>query len=152
MTVFAAAPSYAAWPAVAALIHQSFAYMEPLLGHPARAASVTAAHLAEAAGHGTAYLIEGGGTPVASLFTRPSRDFPDALYLGWLAVAETHRGQGLSQTVMAAAEAEARDQQYAAMTLDTGRVLTGLHAYFQRAGFQMLPGEGDIVSFRKPLA
>ena len=82
---------------------------------------------------------------------RPSRDMTDALYLGWLAVAASHRGRGLADLLFAAAEAEARATGYAAMTLDTGRAITDLHRFFQRKGFLDLPGSGDIITFRKPL-
>lgn len=151
MTPFRAAPDYLHWPAVAALIHDAFAYMEPLLGHPARAMQVTPARLAEAADTGTAYLIEDAGRPVACLFTRASRDFPDARYLGWLAVDDRYRGRGLAAELIAAAEAEARAAGYAALTLDTGRALRELCAFFRRAGFQDIPGTGEIITFQRPL-
>lgn len=152
MTPFAAPRDYPQWPEVAALIHRSFAYMTARLGHPPRAASVTPAQLADAAGADTAWLIEANHTPVACAFTRPSRDFPDALYLGWLAVDEAHRGTGLAEALLAAAEQEARDRGIAAMTLDTGRALTELHGFFQRLGFRDIPGDGEIITFRKALA
>ena len=148
MTPFRAPPSYPRWVEVAALIHDAFAYMEAVLGHPAQAMSVTPAQLARAAETGTAYLIEDHARPVACLFTRPSRDFPGALYLGWLAVDAGQRGQGLAQRLMTCAITEARDAGFAAATLDTGRALTDLRAFFRRAGFEELPGDGEIVSFR----
>lgn len=152
MTPFSAPADYAKWQDVAALIHTAFAYMEPLLGHPARAASITPQQLAEAAAHGTAYLIEHGARPVACLFTRPSRDVPGALYLGWLAVEAATRGQGLAHHLIAAAEAEARTKGHAALTLDTGTALKDLHTFFRRAGFEDWSCAGDIITFRKSLA
>lgn len=151
-----APPDYAKWPEVMALIHRAFAYMETVLGHKPAAASVTVARLVEGAKIGSAFIIEADDAPIACLFTRPSRDFPDALYLGGLAVDADHRGKGLAQAMMVEAEAEGRAKGYAALTLDTGRALTDLHAFFQGAGFEPLPGAGhkpgDVVSFRKPLA
>ena len=152
MTPFRAPPDYPRWPAVATLIHRSFAYMEPLLGHPPRAAAVTARDLSDAAGHGTAYLVEDAKCPIGCLFTRPSRDMPDALYVGWLAVDGTYRGRKIAQHLISAAEDEARADGYAALTLDTGRSLSDLHAFFRRAGFDDLPGEGEVITFRKSLA
>ena len=152
MTPFRATQDYPRWPEVAALIHRAFAYMEPRLGHPARAASVTPETLAAAAGAGSVWLVEDGGAPIACLFTRPSRDMADALYLGWLAVDETRRGRGLAGRLIAAAEAEARDAGHAALTLDTARVLDELCALFRHHGFREMPGEGEIVTFRKALA
>lgn len=147
-----AAPDYPHWPAVAALLGDSFAYMEPLLGHPAAATALTTDDLARAATLGAVFLLIDDGAPVACLFTRRSRDFPDALYCGWLATDATHRGRGLAARLFHAAEAEARANGLAALTLDTGRALTDLHRVFARMGFAMLPGEGDVAQFRKPLA
>ena len=152
MIPFQAAPDYPRWADVAALIHRSFAYMEARLGHPARAASLMPEQLAEAAAASTAWLIEAEDTPVACAFTRASHDFADALYLGWLAVDEAFRGQGLAETLMASAEQEARVQGYKAITLDTGRPLMELHTFFRKQGFHDLPGDGEIITFRKALA
>lgn len=152
MTPFRAPPDYPRWPEVARLIRSAFAYMAPILGHPARAMQVTPEGLARAAGAGAALLIEAEDRPVACLFTRPSRDVPDALYLGWLAVDGAYRGRRLARALIAAAEAEARGAGHAAMTLDTGRRLTDLHRFFSAAGFEATGGSGGIVSFRKSLA
>ncbi len=152
MTPFRAPPDYPHWHEVAAMIHHAFVYMEARLGHPARAASISPMDLTDAAKEGTAWLIEADGLPVGCVFTRPSRDFPDALYLGWLAVDGTNRGQGLAQSLIKAAETEARAAGYAAMTLDTGRPLTELHAFFERQGFVALPGHREVITFRKALA
>jgi len=151
MTVFRAPSDYPHWPEVAALIHQSFAYMTPLLGHPAQAMHVTPETLATANDQGCAFLVEDRTTPVACLFTRPSRDYADALYLGWLAVAASHRRQGLAQALVTAAKAEARSRHFTALTLDTGRDLTRLIALFQTMGFRQQPGGGQVVTFRKRL-
>ncbi|MEM1300712.1 MAG: GNAT family N-acetyltransferase [Pseudomonadota bacterium] len=152
MTPFKAPPDYPKWAEVAALIHRAFAYMEPILGHKPAAAKVTEERLVQGAEIGSAYIVEDAGRPVASLFTRPSRDFPDALFVGGLAVDKSARGQGLARKMMVLAEAEARQKGYAALTLDTGRALTDLHALFLHLGFEEVPGTGDVITFRKPLA
>ncbi|MEM9012020.1 MAG: GNAT family N-acetyltransferase [Pseudomonadota bacterium] len=151
MTPVQAQPDYPHWPAVAALIHRAFAYMEPRLGHPARAMALDAAALSRRAGEGAAFVIEAEGTPIACLFTRHSRDLPGALYIGTLAVAESHRGQGLARHLIATAEEEARQHGFRALTLDTGRPLTELLALFTRLGFETLPGSGETVTMRKVL-
>ncbi|MFK7944997.1 MAG: GNAT family N-acetyltransferase [Paracoccaceae bacterium] len=151
MTPFHATPEYSRWPHVAALIRPAFAYMEPLLGHPQRVASVTPPQLARAAETGTAMICEDKGCPVACLFTRPSRDYPDVLYLGWSAVNETARGNGLARQLISLAEAEARTGQYAAMTLDTGRPVTDPHLLFRHLGCKDILGYDETMTFRKPL-
>ena len=152
MTPFRAPPDYARWPEVATLIHRAFAYMEPILGFAPAAATVSVERLIQGAEIGTAYVIEADTAPVACLFTRPSRDFPDALFLGALAVDETCRGRGLADALIEAAEQEAREKGYKALKLDTGRALTELHGFFRRHGFDDLPGDGEIITFRKALA
>ncbi|MEM1162796.1 MAG: GNAT family N-acetyltransferase [Pseudomonadota bacterium] len=151
MTPFPVEGEYERWQAVVALIHRSFAYMEPLLGHPAAAMDVTSERLAEAAAKGSAFLVEDAEVPIGCLFTRPSRDIAEALYLGWLAVDERHRGAGLARRLIDAAEAEARAKNYTFLTLDTGRALVGLVTYFERLGFVALPGDGAVVTFRKEI-
>ncbi len=141
------------WTAVQTLLRESFAYMEARLGQPARAAAATAEDLAAEATQGPVYLILDEG-PVACLFTRPSRDHPDALYIGKLAVAETHRGQGLARQLVEHAASRARAQGYQALTLDTGIGFPDLHAAFARMGFgPPVPREGDpgVVTLRRVL-
>ena len=152
MTVFRAPDDYPRWPAVADLIHRSFAWMTPILGHPARAMQVTPETLKSAAEKSPAWLAEDHAQPVACLFARPSRDHRDALYLGWLAVDGAHRGRGLARALVAAADHEARRQGCTALTLDTGRELVHLHNLFLRLGFEMLGERDAVVSFLKPLA
>ena len=150
-TLLTADAAYPRWDAVAALIRGSFAYMTPLLGHAPRAAGLTAQDLANAAATGTAFVIEDRGAPVACLFTRPSRDIAHALYCGWLATAEAHRGRGLARRLFAAAEARAITQGLSALTLDTGTALTDLHTTFAHLGFYPAATTGDVVTFLKPL-
>ena len=150
-TLLTADAAYPRWDAVATLTRDSFAYMTPLLGHAPRAAGLTAQDLASAATTGTAFVIENRGAPVACLFTRPSRDIARALYCGWLATAETHRGRGLARRLFAAAETQAMAQGLSALTLDTGAALTDLHTTFARLGFQPATTTSDVFTFLKPL-
>ncbi|KMW60539.1 hypothetical protein AIOL_000701 [Candidatus Rhodobacter oscarellae] len=141
------------WAGVQRLLAKSFAYMEPILGRPAGATQATAEALAEEAQQGACWLI-GTPYPVACLFTRASRDHPDALYLGKLAVEETCRGQGLARQLVERAASQARTQGLAALTLDTGASLTQLQATFGRLGFetpQERDGEPGVVTMMRPL-
>ncbi len=141
------------WTAVRNLLRESFAYMAARLGHPARAATSTPEDLAAETTRGPVYLIL-DETPVACLFTRPSRDHPDALYIGKLAVAETRRGQGLARQLVEHAATQARDQGYKALTLDTGVQFPELHTAFARMGFgppAPRQGEPGVVTLRRVL-
>ena len=125
--------------------------MTPLLGRPAAAMGVTPDRLAAAANPDTALIVEDCEKPVACLFTRPSRDISGALYLGWLAVAQTHRRRGLALALVKAAEDEARSRNFAALTLDTGCELASLQALFLGMGFQQHSNDGTIIRFCKPI-
>ncbi len=141
------------WTAVQDLLRDSFAYMDARLGHPARAATSTPEDLVAEATRGRVYLIL-DETPVACLFTRPSRDHPDALYIGKLAVAETHRGQGLARQLVDHAATRARKETYKALTLDTATQFPELHAAFARMGFgppAPRKGEPGVVTLRRAL-
>ncbi|MDJ0826236.1 MAG: GNAT family N-acetyltransferase [Rhodobacter sp.] len=143
------------WPAVRQLLQDAFAYMERRLGHPARAAQVSAGDLATEANTGTVFLIFDGTRPVACLFCRRSRDHPDALYLGKLAVAASHRGRGLARDLVEAATQTAEAQGFSALTLDTGTAFPELLSLFQTLGFgPPAPREGDpgVVTMMRPLA
>ena len=146
-----AGPDDPRWPAVAGLLRESFAYMAEVLGHPARATMLSPDDLARAATRGRVFLIVAGERPVACLFTRASRDFPDALYCGWLATAEDHRGRGLARWLLDAAEEEAAAQGLRTLTLDTGTAFTQLHQAFTRLGFHAVTTRDDVTSFRKSL-
>lgn len=142
------------WKAVQRLIAAEFAYMELRLGHPPRAAQVPADGLAREAQRGTCWLIMDKTEPRACLFTRPSRDHDDALYLGKLAVAKPARGKGLARQLVEAAANDARRSGYTALTLDTSDLLHELHATFARLGFgPPIPrtAEPGVVTMMRPL-
>lgn len=61
--------------------------MEPRLGHPVRATQLTAADIATEADTSTVFPIVAQGQSMVCLFCRTSRNDPQALYLGKLAVA-----------------------------------------------------------------
>ncbi len=126
--------------------------MTPILGQPVNAMKVTPEDLAARARQGAAWLVEMDARPIACLFTRPSRDYPDAIYLGGLAVDAEYRGCGLAGKLVATAEQEARQEGHAALTLDTGRALVELHQLFERLGFEKQAEHDAVIIFRKPVA
>ncbi|WP_298295686.1 GNAT family N-acetyltransferase [uncultured Litoreibacter sp.] len=151
MTVLRAEPDYRNWDAVLRLLQNAFTYMEAALGHPARVMSLTRADLVAASKTGAAFVIETNGAPPACLFTRPSRDIANALYLGWLAVDQGQRGSGLARQLIDAAAAEARSKGCAQLTLDTGLAFTELHRIFDSFGFLKHHDDADVITFLKPL-
>jgi len=117
---------------VLALIRAAFAFMDGRIDPPSSMHRLTGADIARQAKDGAVWVIEEQGTPVACLFAKPQGD---ALYLGKLAVAESHRGRGLARYLVTAAAAEARARGLSALQLQTRIELTETHAAFARLGF-----------------
>jgi GNAT superfamily N-acetyltransferase len=126
------APGYPRWPAVLHLIHDAFAFMEGRIDPPSSAHRLTVAEMSVQAASGAVWVVEDGGTPIACLFAKPKGD---ALYLGKLAVAQSHRRHGLARRLIAEAEAEARARNLPRLELETRIELTENHAAFARLGF-----------------
>ena len=68
----------------------------------------------------------------ATIFSTPK---PGALYVGKLAVAASHRGQGLARRMLDRAEARARDLGLPALELQTRVELVENQAAFLAMGF-----------------
>ena len=132
MTPHRVTPDYPQWPAVLRLILDAFAFMEACIDPPSSAHHLTVAVMAAQAATGAVWVIEDSATPVARLFAKP---MGGALYLTKLAVATSHRGQGLARRLIATAQAEARARNLARLELQTRIELTENHTAFARLGF-----------------
>ncbi|HUS53551.1 MAG TPA: GNAT family N-acetyltransferase [Thermohalobaculum sp.] len=126
------APDYPYWPAILRLILDAFAFMEGRIDPPSSAHRLSVADMAAQAASGAVWVIEDNAIPIACLFAKPKGD---ALYVGKLAVAETHRRHGLARHLIAAAEAEARARNLPRLELETRIELAENHAAFARMGF-----------------
>lgn len=103
----------ALWPAILALLHEAFAYMEGRIDPPSSLHTLTPDALTRQTQTGEIWVI---GAPVACVFLTPK---PGALYIGKLAVAASHRGQGLARQLIGLAEARARALQLPTLELQT---------------------------------
>ena len=137
---------YPHWDAVLCLILDAFAFMEGRIDPPSSAHRLSVADMAAQAATGAVWAVEEAGTPVACLFAKPKGD---ALYLGKLAVAASHRGQGLARRLVEAAEAEARARGLGHLELETRIELTENHAAFAALGFART-GETAHAGFDRP--
>lgn len=119
------------WAAVLHLIRESFAYMDPRIDPPSSMHRLTAAAIAESAATGEVWLI---GRPVrACMFLTY---YPDALYIGKVAVAARARRQGLARRLMEQAENSARAHGLVRLELQTRVELTELHQTYRALGFR----------------
>jgi ribosomal protein S18 acetylase RimI-like enzyme len=118
------------WPALLKLIQTEFAFMDGRINPPSSMHALTADTLALQAQIGEIWVL--GHPPVACVFLTPR---PQVLYIGKLAVAATHRGQGLARTLIALAETRARALHMPALELQTRIELTENQATFRALGF-----------------
>jgi len=120
----------ALWPPILALLHAAFAYMEGRIDPPSSLRNLTPEALTRQAETGEIWVI---GAPVACVFLTPK---PGALYLGKLAVAASHRGQGLARHLIELADERARVLSLPALELETRVELVENQAAFQAMGFE----------------
>ena len=118
---------------VLSLLRAAFAFMEGRIDPPSSLHRLTAAALAGQAREAEVWVAEETGQPVACMVLTPQAD---TLYLGKLAVAETHRGQGLGRQMAEHALARARALGLSRVTLQTRVELTENHAAFEAMGFR----------------
>lgn len=139
--------------AVLDLIRNAFAGMEGRIDPPSSVHRLTVQDIAEQARDAEVWVS--GTPPIACIFLTPR---PDHLYLGKLAVAPGHQGQGLARKLIALAAERARALHLPALQLSTRVELIENHAAFQAMGFRKVgesahPGHDRATSliFRKEL-
>jgi GNAT superfamily N-acetyltransferase len=144
----------ALWPAILALLQAEFAYMQGRIDPPSSLCDLTPAALSDHTRKGEIWVI--GSPPVACVFLTPR---PSSLYVGKLAVAASHRRQGLARQLIALAETRARALNLPALELQTRVELVENHATFRALGFVEIartahPGydRPTSVTFRRPVA
>ena len=120
----------ALWPPILALLRQAFAYMDGRIDPPSSLRDLTPEALTRQARVGEIWII---GAPVACVFLTPK---PGALYVGKLAVAESHRGQGLARRLIDRAETRAREMGLPELELQTRVELVENQATFVAMGFR----------------
>lgn len=142
------------WQAILTLIRDSFAFMDGRIDPPSSMHRLTPGDIAAQATEGEVWVI--GQPPLACVFLTVK---PSALSIGKLAVARSHRGQGLARALIDTAEARARALGLPMLELQTRVELTENHATFRALGFQetaRTAHEGydrpTSITFRRPVA
>lgn len=153
MTPHRALPPYD-WAALLSLIRAEFAYMEQRIDPPSSMHCLTEADIAAKSTSGEVWVI--GTPPIACVFLTPQSG---SLYIGKLAVAASHRGQGLARRLIAQAEASAGSLGLPALMLETRVELIENQATFRALGFtetarKAHPGydRPTSITFRKGIA
>ncbi|XBC65518.1 GNAT family N-acetyltransferase [Defluviimonas sp. SAOS-178_SWC] len=128
------------------LVRAAFAYMDGVVDPPSSVHRLTETGIAGAAREGEVWVLEELGRPLACLFLTPK---PGRLYIGKLAVAESHRRKGLARQLLAHAESRARDLGLPALEMQSRVELTGNHAAFEAMGF-VRAGETAHEGYTRP--
>jgi predicted N-acetyltransferase YhbS len=134
----------ALWPPILALLREAFAYMEGRIDPPSSLHDLTPEAVSRHVETGEIWVT--GDPVVACLFLTPK---PEALYLGKLAVAAPHRGQGLARRLVDLAEARAVIHDLPVLELQTRVELAGNHAAFRALGF-VETGRTSHPGFARP--
>ena len=120
---------------VLGLLHQAFAYMDGVIDPPSSLHRMSLHDLKRDAEGNELWVIDAGpgSTPVACMILT---DKGNTLYLGKMAVADSHRGQGLGRVMIAHAAARAQALGVPSITLQTRVELEANHETFRRFGFE----------------
>ncbi len=142
-------------PALHLLLQQAFAYMADRIDPPSSLTRMTLDDIAAKVRSEDLYLFRDGSRLVACLFGTAKSD---VYYVGKLAVADSHRGQGLAKALIEAAAAHATSKGHLALELESRVELIENHAVFVAMGFERTgetahPGYTRATSytFRRPL-
>ena len=136
LTPYRLTPDSPQIPAVLALLRAAFGYMEGRIDPPSSLHRLTTAGISAQAETGEVWAI--GTPPVACIFLTPG---PDHLYLGKLAVAESHRRRGLARRLVRLAAERARAHGLPKLTLKTRIELAENQRAFERMGFRRVAKE-----------
>lgn len=139
-------PEDPALPGVRSLIRTSFAYMEGRIDPPSSMHRLSLRDISAQAARAELWVIEDEGRVVACVFLTPKAD---ALYLGKLAVAVSHRSRGLARRLVGLAETRARELGLKAVELQSRVELTENHTAFSAMGFRVA-GETAHPGFDHP--
>ena len=123
------------WQSLLALIQTAFAHMDGRIDPPSSMHALTEADLARQSTKAEIWAIspDPKAPPVACVVLTPKAH---ALYVGKLAVAKTHRGQGLARRLITLAETRARALGLPALELQVRVELAENHATFRALGFR----------------
>ncbi|MEJ6388669.1 GNAT family N-acetyltransferase [Gymnodinialimonas ulvae] len=125
-------PAFTDWPALDALLRAAYAPMEGRIDPPSFLTTMTLQDIAEKAMAEDLFLAREGVSPVACGFGRPEGRYYE---IDKVAVAATHRKQGLARTMMEAAAVRAQHLGCAGLQLYARVELIENHVTYRALGF-----------------
>ena len=134
------------WPALLALLHRAFAYMNGRIDPPSSLHRLDATGLAEKAHREICLIARTDSAPVGCVFCKPEADH---LSIGKLAVEPARQGGGIGRWLIQAAQDRARWLGIPALVLESRIELDENHAAFARMGFRKI-GETAHPGYDRP--
>jgi N-acetylglutamate synthase-like GNAT family acetyltransferase len=128
------------------LIRETFAYMDGRIDPPSSMVRRTEGAIARSAAEGEVWVLDEVGQVVACMVLTIRHD---SVYLGKLAVADSHRRRGLARQLVGHAEGRARALHKGALELQSRVELTENHAAFLALGFRKT-GETAHAGYDRP--
>jgi len=129
---------------ILALIQTSFCYMDGRIDPPSSMKGLTVSAIAEHCVNGEVWSL--GDPIVACMFLKPK---DDSLYIGKLAVCESHRGRGLARRMIELANNRAKVRGISDLELFTRIELIENQLAFGKLGFKTLK-EASHKGYEKP--
>lgn len=136
--------------ALLSLLRQSFAYMDGRIDPPSSLHRIDLQALVEKVSRETVFIAMDNQCVVGCVFA--SRQ-PDCLYLGKLAVAQSHRRQGVARRLIEQVEQCARESEVSCVDLETRVELVENQRLFEYLGYNRQaenshPGYSRTTSYR----
>ena len=125
-------PAFADWPALEDLLREAYAPMEARINPPSFLTTMTLGNIAQKARDEDLFLARDGMRPVACGFGQPAGAFYE---IGKVAVAQSHRNQGLARTMMDMASLRATALGLSGLQLYARVELTENHTVYRALGF-----------------
>lgn len=148
-------PTFDNWPALEDLLREAYTTMETRIDPPSFLTTMTQGDIAQKAQDEDLFLALDAMRPVACGFGQPV----GAVYeIGKVAVAQSHRNQGLARAMMDAASLRAAALELSGLQLYARVELTENHAVYRALGFTQAstfthPGftQPTALIFQRPL-
>jgi GNAT superfamily N-acetyltransferase len=138
------------WPAVHALVCESYAYMDGRIDPASSVHTMSAVDFARKAADESVVVATLGELPVGCLFVASLGSW---LYVSKMAVSPLHQGRGIGRALMEIARRVAHDRGLLGLELATRIELVENHATFAKLGFVKVaeeshPGFDRVTSIR----
>lgn len=138
--------NFSDWPALLALLHRAFGFMDGRIAPPSSLHLLTRDSIADKSQAESLFLATKSGELLGCVFAAQQ---PDSLYIGKLAVHPEHQRKGIGRRLMDAVEHYAVSKDIDTLELNTRIELIENQSTFQSMGYHVT-GEHSHEGFDRP--